>query len=278
MRLSVSLSSPTPGTIHDRVSRSGPSPAGRLSSRIAAARARAREHHGRRSSAACRSAPTASSWTSTSRATASPSSSTTHAGAHDRRDGRSAALTADELARVDAGYRFAAAARIRVSRSRPRASRRWTRCSRVIPTARHHRDEGGRSCPGACGRRTSSPGRAVDRVCVGSFGIGRASNAARQRRPRIATSASQSRRDGRSTGRGFAGRSARERPYCAFQVPESAGRASSRRVHPQAHQQGCVSRSGRSTRRRHAAPARLGRRRGHHRSAGCGSPGATRDG
>ena len=157
------------------------------------------------------------------------------------RTGPVSALTAAELARVDAGFRFELDGAhpfrgqgIGVPLLDDVLARHPT--PRVIIEMKGGQPELARAV--AASIRKAG---AVDRICVGSFYQGSV-DAIRAEHPEIATSASQSeRRAGRCTDRGCAGRGSATQPYVAFQVPEHAGRmrvvspAFVRQVHKQGH-------------------------------------------
>ena len=116
----------------------------RSSTRIAAARRSGPRTRSRRSITAWRSAPTASSSTSTCRATAwSSCIMTRRSSARRTRSGPWRDHTADELARVDAGYRFQSRSRRRRRfpfRGRGSAFRRCATVLRALSgRAAHHR-------------------------------------------------------------------------------------------------------------------------------------------
>lgn len=132
--------------------------------------------------------------------------------------------TADELARVDAGYRFAALDGSTPFRGRgigvPRLETVLTECRdvRVIIEMKQGEPALARAVVDVI-RRAG----AIDRVCAGSF-YRRALDVVRAEEPELATSASEHEARWtlyRSWCRWPVGA---RRPYCAFQVPERAGK------------------------------------------------------
>jgi glycerophosphoryl diester phosphodiesterase len=153
--------------------------------------------------------------------------------------GAVACRTADELARVDAGYQFTADSTspfrgqdIGVP-TLEHVLRRFPDI-RVIIEMKQGEPALARAVVDVI-RRTD----AIDRVCVGSFhqvGL----NMIRSEEPRIATSASQSEARLTLYRSWYRWPFGAKRPYCAFQVPQRAGRLRviSRAFLRQAHQDG----------------------------------------
>ena len=142
-------------------------------------RPRSGKHAGGVRPRAGRRAPTASSSTSTCRPTACRSSITTRRSTGRRSHaGPLAARTAAELARVDAGYRFARRRRISVSWPGHRRSRRSRGAAALPGRADHHRDEGGYGgrWGEAVAQEVAPRGRRRSRLC------GRLRRAQRRRR------------------------------------------------------------------------------------------------
>ena len=227
---------------------------GRWCSRIAAAARSRPKTRWPRSTTAWRSAPTASSSTSTCRATASSSCITT--------------------ATLDARRRCAApiaARHARTSCARARTCPTLGRRARALSATRAIIIEMKVEPPRAGARPSSTwsaRADAVDRVCLGSFGR-RVLRAARALEPAIATSAAREEVRWALYRRGAAGR-CRASPYARLsgagdRRPHARRVAALRRRRaPRRPRRAGVDRGHRS---RRAPPARLGRRRADHRSA-----------
>ena len=260
-----------------------------LSTRTAAARRCGPRTRSRRSITALPSAPTASSSTSISPATASSSCTTTPT-LERTTDGtrRDPAQTAAELAAVDAGYWFRAPAqrpagsgcsrkrpsRRRSSRFAGRASacRRCARCWRatrvplIIELKTHRAGAGARARSTSCARPVRSTAWRSDRSAWRVLHAARAVRAADRDRRRAGRDAL-----GAVPVLGRAGRSAGRRTASSRCPSARAGRRSSRRGSSARAPRGPAGEGLDRRRPRATSPAaRLGRRRHHQRSAGCG--------
>jgi glycerophosphoryl diester phosphodiesterase len=138
------------------------------------------------------------------------------------RSGPVGALTAEELARVDAGYRFSLDGTFPFRGQAigvPALETLLTRhVTRTIIELKQGDPELSRAVIGVIRRRT-----AVDRVCVGSFHR-RAVEVIRAEAPDIATSASEPEARKTLYRSWFGVPPLSAKPYVAFQVPERAGR------------------------------------------------------
>ena len=232
-----------------------------------------RQRHGarqrRRSNATCTCRATACRWSfTTRRSTAPPTRPGPVGGAHG--DGAGGGRCRLSIRRRDGGFPF---------RGQGIGVPTLEEVLRRVPgRPRHHRDEARRSGAGARGDRRRAPTRtpSIASVSARSTAAGWTSSARRRRRCDQRVGATK--RAGRCIARGAGGRFAPPRPYCAFQVPERAGRL---RVDlpaflAQAHRDGArvdvwVVDAAEDIERLFA----LGRRRRHHRSPGHGGVGAT---
>ena len=106
------------------------------------------------------------------------------------RTGPVSALTAAELARVDAGFPFRDRRRASLSRPGHRRAAARRRAGETSGHAHHHRDERRPAGAGARGGASIRRAGAVDRICVGSFHQS-SIDTLRAEAPEIVTSASQ---------------------------------------------------------------------------------------